>query len=151
MGEASETKTFHFGEEFARAALIRFVPHRTDQDLLRNRTTWAAAWVYPAEVSLPAERARIASFAMGAHFGGATLVVGVITLLFAWSQAGTMFLFAAGNCVSFVVVYRYVVETKGEQAGAIVARFERDAHRGHGTRATLLDTPQAGYVQMADR
>jgi MFS family permease len=113
--------------------------------------TWAAAWVYPAEISYASERARIASFAMAAHFGGATLVVGVIALLFAWSQAGTMFLFAVGNGISFLVVNKFVVETKDQTIGDIVAQFKRHSH-GH-RRSALAedDAVETGYVQMADR
>eukprot|EP00931_Biecheleriopsis_adriatica_P101937 TRINITY_DN76985_c0_g1_i1.p1 TRINITY_DN76985_c0_g1~~TRINITY_DN76985_c0_g1_i1.p1 ORF type:complete len:600 (-),score=77.90 TRINITY_DN76985_c0_g1_i1:253-1899(-) len=87
--------------------------------------TWAAAWVYPAEISYASERARIASFAMGAHFGGATVLVGVIALLFAWSKAGTMFVFAVGNGISFLIVYLFTVETKNKQIGDIIAKFRK--------------------------
>ena len=100
--------------------------------------TWATAWVYPAEISYASERARIASFAMGAHFGGATLFVGVIALLFAWSQGGTFFIFAAGNMISFLVVYLFVVETKEKHISDIVGQFHKS--RAHET-----------YVQMSDR
>lgn len=88
---------------------------------------------------------------MAAHFGGATLVVGVIALLFAWSQAGTMFLFAVGNGISFLVVNKFVVETKDQTIGDIVAEFKRHSH-GH-RRSALAedDAVETGYVQMADR
>ena len=60
---------------------------------------------------------------MGVHFGGATLFVGIIAILFTWSQYGSFFLFAAGNLISFIVTYLYVVETKGHHIDSIVAQF----------------------------
>jgi hypothetical protein len=107
--------------------------------------TWASAWVYPSEISFPAERSKIAAFAMGAHFGGATVLVGVIALMLEWSAAGTMFFFAAGNLVSFVVVLLTSVETKHKTTPEIVADFQ---HLYNKDKDTESEDTDSCYVEM---
>ena len=87
--------------------------------------TWAAAWVYPAEISYANERAKKASFAVAAHFGGAAVLVGIMALVLQWSIAGAMFLFDCGNFVSFGVVFFFAVETKNQTIDTIVSDFGR--------------------------
>ena len=66
------------------------------------------------------------------------MFVGVIALLFAWSQAGTFFIFGAGNMVSFLVVYLFVVETKEKHISEIIGQFQKSSTHER-------------YVQMSDR
>jgi MFS family permease len=104
--------------------------------------TWAAAWVYPSEISYAEERSTIASFAMGAHFGGATVLVGVIAMMLAWSTFGTFVFFAFRNLISFTVVYFFTVETKYKRIAQIVERFQSLYP------SSRCDVDKLGYINL---